>query len=123
MAFFAPSQSTSAAARLLASGADFVAPVVLGLEVRNVLLKAERRGLISPLDALAAIEAMEIIVRLRPLPAVQEPIYVLARAERLSYFDACYLDLALRENAALASRDGPLLAAALRQGVTVEDLR
>ena len=43
----------------------------------------------------------------------------LARAERLTSYDAAYLDLALRQNLPLATRDGDLAAAARRIGVDV----
>lgn len=38
-------------------------------------------------------------------------------------YDALYLDLAIVQGAALASRDAPLLAAAGRRAVTTFDLR
>ena len=47
----------------------------------------------------------------------------LAREEQLSLFDAFYLDLAIRRQARIASKNGPLLDAGRRRGVAVKDLR
>jgi predicted nucleic acid-binding protein len=41
----------------------------------------------------------------------------LAAANTLSVYDACYLELALRRKLPLGCKDGPLLAAAKRNGV------
>jgi predicted nucleic acid-binding protein len=43
----------------------------------------------------------------------------LARRERLSAYDAAYLELAMRLGVPLASKDGPLCDAAERVGVSV----
>lgn len=123
MAFVAPSQASAASNALRARGGRFTAPWVFAVEIRNAMLKAERRGLIAPEDALAAVHDLDAIVDLRPPSGELEQIYRIARSERLSFFDACYLDLALREDAVLASRDGPMLEAATRRGLGVEDLR
>jgi predicted nucleic acid-binding protein len=66
------------------------------------------------------------LVELRPWsarPADFVRLIALARPERLSLFDAAYLDLALREGVAIASRDSPLIEAAGRRGLEVNDLR
>jgi predicted nucleic acid-binding protein len=47
----------------------------------------------------------------------------LARRTQIGFFDAVYLDLAVGEGAALASRDAALLGAAAMAGVEVFDLR
>ena len=46
-------------------------------------------------------------------------ILQLARTERLTAYDAAYLELAMRLGVPLASKDGPLCDAAERVGVSV----
>lgn len=123
LAWMLPGQITDRAISLLNESTTFHAPDIFNIEVRNVFLKAERRGLISPADVNIALQALEELVQtVFPVP---DPIslFALARNEALSYFDAFYLELAHRTNGELASRDGPLLAAALRRGVRIRDLR
>lgn len=104
-------------------GQDFVAPDILRIEVRNALLKAERRGLLLPHEADEALADLDSAIDVvRPQSALDD-IYRLGRAEALSFFDACYLDCAIGLGVALASRDGALLAAAQRRGLLVSDLR
>jgi predicted nucleic acid-binding protein len=121
------SQATIASVQFFAapSGA-FVAPALLRFELQNTLLRGERRKLIKPGLVDSALSALFAAVELKPTR--EDEVYfaallALARAEQLSIFDAAYLELALAESAALASRDGALLAAATRRGAAVYDLR
>ena len=119
------SQSSPAADAFFAGELpSLAAPAVFAFELRNALLKAERRGLTSP-DLVD--EAFALFAELIELRAASGPDLVrlvgLARREALSFFDVAYLDLALREDAAIASRDGALIEAARRRNVTIHDLR
>jgi len=100
--------------------ATALVPAIWPLEVANVLLVAERHRRITRADAARFLEL------LGALPIVVEPsievgdlgfLLALARERRLSAYDAAYLRLALREHAALASRDRGLRAAARAAGV------
>lgn len=102
--------------RQLVEGGALV-PHLWHLETRNALLTAERRG------RLSAAEVKERLDALKDLPIVtdQEPdlqsAFDLARAHGLSLYDALYLEIAKRENAELATLDGPLGRAAAVEGV------
>ena len=48
-------------------------------------------------------------------------IHGLAQRRTLGFYDATYLALTIHEGARLASLDGPLRAAAMAEGVEVED--
>lgn len=120
-----PSQTTSAATASFAGAVNssLRAPTVFEAEVSNALLRAARQqrfdgGLIE-----RSVEDLLAIIDVETRSAPPTDIRSLALAESLSFFDACYLELAQRMGAALASRDGALLAAAVRRGVSVEDLR
>ncbi len=98
-----------------------IVPTLWLLEVSNALMNAERRGRLTPAESARFLEL------LRSLPIQVEEIFSmertwgevlnLARAHRLSTYDACYLDLAMRSGAPLASLDVNLLNAAKAMGV------
>lgn len=121
------SQNTDAANALLrTANAEFVAPYIFQFEIRNALLEAERRDKAQPCAVDEAIHSiMANFVSCEPPP--DEPhlllVFDLARQERLSFFDASYLECAMRIAATLATRDGPLLEAAARRNVTAYDAR
>jgi predicted nucleic acid-binding protein len=81
-------------------------------EVRNALLMAERRGRMS--EQLISL-ALASLVSL-PIDAAsfsdEATVFALARRHRLTFYDAAYLELALRERLALATFDQALAAAA-----------
>ena len=98
-----------------------IVPTLWLLEVSNALINAERRG------RLTAAECARFLELLRGLPIqVDEAssmertwgdVLSLARAHRLSTYDACYLDLAMRSGAPLATLDDDLRSAAQVCGV------
>lgn len=98
-----------------------VVPRLWHAETANLLLMAERRRRIQPercaelleLLALLPIETQDETDRLRG------PVLRLARAHRLSVYDAVYLDLAMDRGLALATRDGALQKAARAEGVSL----
>ena len=89
-----------------------IAPAMWWFEIRNALLMNERRGRLDPTQ-IAAILAH--LVRL-PIVLDRDPagdaVLALARAHRLTFYDAAYLELALRRDAPLATLDRRLAAAA-----------
>ena len=120
-----PSQSTPASLAFFSTELPhLIAPAIFEFEARNALLRAERRGFAYPDVVDEASEQLALMVELQPWATGNTArLLNLARREILSLFDAAYLDLARVEGAALASRDGPLLAAAARLGVPTHDLR
>lgn len=98
-----------------------IVPTLWLLEISNALVNAERRG------RLTAAESARFLELLRGLPIQIEEtssmertwgdVLNLARAHRLSTYDACYLDLAMRSGAPLATLDDDLRNAAKAYGV------
>ena len=126
LAWILPTQATPSAAALLnqSNGLIFEAPDIFAWEVRNVLLTMDRRGVLAAGEydeALAIYD--DLVVRLNPPVFEMDRLAVLARAARLSLFDASYFALALDQGWPLASRDEALLTAASEAGVECFDLR
>lgn len=99
-----------------------VVPALWHLEVANVLLQAEKRGRISGAEIvkrLALIAHLPIQVDPETSGRAWRDTLALARAERLTSYDAAYLELALRRGLDLLTRDRELAEAAMRQGVTI----
>ncbi|MFT3876318.1 MAG: type II toxin-antitoxin system VapC family toxin [Propioniciclava sp.] len=96
---------------------EVTAPWLLWVELRNILLVAERRG---RLPAGSAEEILEVIDELG-IALDQTPrsasVMRLARRHDLSAYDALYLELALHRDATLATLDQRLQKAAAAEGV------
>ena len=107
-------RATAALARLETEVA--LVPQFWCLEVRSALLGAERRGRVTAVgvdDCLRRIR--ELAVQTDPEPDIDAAL-ALARAHRLSIYDALYLELALRADAPLATLDRALANAAAAEG-------
>jgi predicted nucleic acid-binding protein len=89
-------------------------------EVGNVLIQAERRRRITPAASSEFLRLLETLpIRLEP-PAsgqVWHDTLNLARSHQLTAYDAAYLELAMRQGLAIASRDQALIRAAQAVGV------
>lgn len=108
--------------RITQAGA--LTPSLWPLETANVLLVAQRRGRIT------LAERQQALTTLAELPIHVDPHTVfhawgdtlhLAETQRLTVYDASYLELALRAGLPLASRDQELRAAAASCGVPLLD--
>ena len=102
--------------------AGTLVPDLWHLEASNVLLNGEKQGLIG------AGEAERFVMRLENLPIQVDSLtsrqafnktLPLARAYKLSSYDAAYLELAIREGLPLASLDKELLKAARKAEVKI----
>ncbi|MEO6967165.1 MAG: type II toxin-antitoxin system VapC family toxin [Rhodanobacteraceae bacterium] len=97
-----------------------VVPVIWGLEVANVLARAEDRGLISEARSasfLALLHRLRIEADTATFAQSLVGTLQLARRYRLSSYDAAYLELALRSSLPLATLNDKLRQAAKRAGV------
>lgn len=108
--------------RLLAACGDvpWWIPGLWHLEVANALLVAERRSVLPPADSdrfLSRLSSLPIHTEREPTPERRARILALARSQRLSSYDATYLELAQRLGAALASFDRQLNQVARAIGV------
>lgn len=100
--------------------APALAPAWWSVEVLNVLLMLERRGRLTPTDAVQALRLMQRLpVLTRPTQANPFELHALASRHRLTSYDALYLDLALSTGLPLATRDKVLARAAEDSGVGV----
>lgn len=96
-----------------------LAPWLLWVELRNILLVSERRGRLPAgmvEQLLGTFDALAITLDTAPEGAV---VIDLARRHGLTAYDALYLETALRHGAALATLDRALLRAAEAEGVAV----
>lgn len=106
----------------LAGGDTAEVPAIWALEIANVLAAAERRRKLTAADvaeAVALYEPLAIHVDEDTFRRSFNEILGLARRERLSSYDAAYLELAMRLGLPLATRDTDLRAAARRTGVAL----
>ena len=97
-------------------------PMFWYLEIANVLAVAERRRRITAADTAEFIELLETLMidldHETPARAFGR-VLDLARSERLTAYDAAYLELSMRLGVPLATKDGALGGAATRLGVMV----
>jgi predicted nucleic acid-binding protein len=95
-------------------------PVTWGLEVSNVIARAEAKGLVTEARSEAFLELLQgvdIDVDAATFSHALSDTLQLARRYRLSAYDASYLELALREGLPLATLDEDLQKAAKKAGV------
>lgn len=116
-------EATEAGDRVLERVANDAAavPAIWHVEVANVLALAERRRRITQARSaqfITLIEGLEIIVDEETPSRAFTRILDLAREQRLTAYDAAYLELAMRLGVPLASKDRDLCDAAERVGVT-----
>jgi predicted nucleic acid-binding protein len=105
---------------ITANGA--LVPGLWFLELGNVLLAAERRRRITAADAAARLDlisTLPIYIDQQSIGRAWTEILHLARAQKLTTYDATYLDLALRRHLPLATKDRALAEAARRVEVAV----
>jgi len=91
-------------------------------EVANGILVAERRGGVSQSTSasfLRMVDALPVVEDETPPFAVQSTVLILARAYKLTAYDATYLELVLRTGGELATFDRKLAEAARAAGVRV----
>lgn len=117
-------EATAAADRVLERLAIETAavPAIWHLEIANVLALSERRQRLTPAasaEFIALLETLVIVVDGETAARAFTRVLDLAREERLTAYDAAYLELAMRLGLPLASKDGDLCDVAERLGVSV----
>ncbi len=98
-----------------------VVPVTWGLEVANVLARAEAQSIVTEARSAAFLKMLEDIdveVDAATFSHALSDTLQLARRYKLSAYDASYLELALRLGVPLATLDGGLQAASKKVGVS-----
>ena len=97
-----------------------IVPVTWGLEVANVIARAEAKGLVTEARSAAFLELLEgvsIEVDAATFKHARSATLELARRHKLSAYDASYLEVALRRGLPLATLDEDLREAAKKAGV------
>ena len=100
--------------------ATAIVPTTWGLEVANVIARAEAKALVTEARSGAFLEMLDgvsIEVDAATFAHALESTLQLARRYKLSAYDASYLELALRRGIALATLDEDLQKAAKKAGV------
>ncbi len=100
--------------------ANAIVPATWGLEVANVIARAEAKALVTEARSGAFLEMLDgvsIEVDAATFAHALESTLQLARRYKLSAYDASYLELALRRGISLATLDEDLQKAAKKAGV------
>jgi predicted nucleic acid-binding protein len=105
------------AAELLLRDEHAIVPLVWWFEIRNVMVTGTRRQRLT-LERVHAFlaYARTASIDLDEIPA-EEAVFGIAHNHRLSFYDACYLEVAVRNGIALATLDKALSRAAAAEGV------
>ena len=93
------------------------------LEVSNVLIQAEKRGRITAAQIATRLEllgSLPITTDTETASRTFREIMALARSQKLTTYDAAYLELSIRQGVPLATQDKALTRAA--NAVQVETL-
>jgi predicted nucleic acid-binding protein len=99
---------------------DAHAPVLLQLEFTNVLRTACRRGSLTIVTAHAIVDQVsQLPIRIDTTTVKPAELLSLALRFGLTSYDAAYLELALRLQLPIATRDAELAEAAWASGVGV----
>ncbi len=99
---------------------EAVAPALWPLEVANALVMAERRARLSVAGLSRSVKLLQqlaVEIDEEGHRRAFQDLLNLARSERLTLYDAAYLELALRLGVPLASKDARLRNAAARLGL------
>ena len=122
-AWVLPNQASAEAEALLErieTGVEAVVPPLWFLEVANGLLVAQRRKRVTAAErmlALVRLSALSLTVDEDAARDVFGRTSMLAEQFGLSVYDAAYLEVALRRNLPLGTRDHALRSAAERSGI------
>jgi len=99
-----------------------IVPNLWHIEFANVLLQAEKRSRITAAEAairLSLIADLPISLDSETAARAWRDVLDIARHEKLTTYDAAYLELAIRRNIPLLTRDKDLARAAKRRGISV----
>jgi predicted nucleic acid-binding protein len=117
-------EATEATRALLDRFADerVEVPSLWHLELANALASGERNRRITRArtnEFIARIGGLPIVIDEQTSTLALSTVLELARSERLSAYDASYLELAMRRGLSLATKEDDLATAARRLGVTL----
>jgi predicted nucleic acid-binding protein len=111
---------TDALLRQVATGPLFLVPALWYVETANILLVLQRRKKISASDRatyLRFLEGLKLPIDDESPVVAYHAVSDLAEKHGLTAYDATYLELAVRRQLGIATRDEPLQRAAKRLGL------
>jgi predicted nucleic acid-binding protein len=104
---------------LLEDKASALVPLLWWFEVRNAAILGIRRSRITEAETATFLARLEkLMIDFAALPDAGS-VSALARRHHLTFYDASYLELAIRERIALATLDQALARAATAEGVAL----
>ena len=109
---------TEAVLDALVGSSMAIAPRLFLYEAHNMILTGLRRQRIDHADAEAFIMLLPKLSISITDPQIYADVFLLAQRHRLTFYDAAYLDLAMREGLPISSRDGDLLKAATLERIS-----
>lgn len=109
--FLIPGEGTSAAARVFAKDPEWIAPLLLRSEFRNVLATLVRRRVIDSDSALLIMEEAERILDGNEFPVNSAEVLALSESSACSVYDCEYVALAQMLRIPLVTLDREVLAA------------
>jgi predicted nucleic acid-binding protein len=117
-------EATLASQSILEKAQDGViyAPSIWPLEVGNILIGAEKKKRIKYADMmlfLHLLQKLQIEIDEETPYRSFSDILLLAHAEKLTTYDAAYLELAMRKGIPLATKDKALITAAKKLGIAL----
>jgi len=104
----------------LVQDAGAVVPAIWPMEVTNTVLIGERRGRLTEAQSarfLQVLQGLPITLDRGAVTDAWDTVLAVGREQRLSAYDASYLELAMRRGLPLATLDARLTDAARRVGV------
>lgn len=127
-AWLLPNQSTAVSKKLFdeAPRTDLRAPTFFAYEMHRLALKAEIGGWFAGAEVeqwLVMFWGLPIHLAAHPTPPEFSRVRDLARSTRTSFYDALYLDLAMRLELPIVSADIPLIDAATELGLEAVNCR
>jgi len=102
------------------AGQTITVPAIWPLEIANAVLVGERRRRVKALEIsrfAALLEELSIVQDSYSFTETIDRVLPVARDCNLAAYDAAYLELALRQNAPLATLDVDMQRAARRMGI------
>lgn len=100
---------------------EAIAPSLWWFEVRNTLIVNERRGRLTETDTTTFLRELSRFGVMLDRTPEETAILTLARQQRLTVYDASYLELARREALPLATLDTDLRKAAAALDIALID--
>jgi predicted nucleic acid-binding protein len=92
-------------------------PLLWWFEIRNVMVLGERRGRATQEQTAIFLDFLSRLpIRMDSLPD-ERRLFAFSRTHGLTFYDACYLELAQRQETGLATLDKALARAARAEGV------